>query len=143
MPEQAFALKKYRCGRSPVSKISDNEDATAPLWNSEMLSVKNSVGEPIPAVGQPSEEGSKSPSFVNGQHAGHVLPKKPAGAKAASKFNEFEREVTTASSQARSESCDTEVLAGGSSDKSIWSRGNSFDFREVAIVGNVQVVMLQ
>ena len=65
MPLQAVALKKYRCGTSPVSKMSDNEHATAPLWNSEVLSVKNPVGEPIPELPQPSEEGSKHPSSVD------------------------------------------------------------------------------
>jgi hypothetical protein len=59
MPLQAVTLKKYRCGTSPVSKISDNEDATAALWYSEILSVKNPVGEPIPELPQASEEGSK------------------------------------------------------------------------------------
>jgi len=48
MPRHAVALKKNRCGTSPISKISDNEDAAPSLWNSEMLSVQNSVGEPIP-----------------------------------------------------------------------------------------------
>ena len=52
IPRQALALKKYRRGTSPVSKMSDNEHATAPLWNSEVLSVKNSVGEPIPEFPQ-------------------------------------------------------------------------------------------
>ena len=64
MPLQAVALKKYRGGISPVSKISDNEDATAPLWNSEELSVKHSVGEPIPEFDQPPENGTKVPSAV-------------------------------------------------------------------------------
>ena len=64
IPAQAFGLKKYRCGRSPVSKISDNEHTAAPLWHSEMLSVKNPVGEPIPEFCQPSEEGSKILSAV-------------------------------------------------------------------------------
>jgi hypothetical protein len=64
MPRQAVALKENRCGTSPVSKISDNEDATAPLWNSEKLSVQDSVGEPIPEFDQPSEEGTKVPSSV-------------------------------------------------------------------------------
>jgi len=64
MPLQAVELKKNLCGRSPVSKISDNEDATAALWNSKVLSFKNSVCEPIPELCQPSEEGSKIPAFV-------------------------------------------------------------------------------
>jgi hypothetical protein len=64
IPAQAFALKKYRRGRSPVSKISESEDATAALWYSGILSVKNPVGEPIPEFRQPSKEGAKIPSFV-------------------------------------------------------------------------------
>jgi hypothetical protein len=42
------SLKKYRSGTAPVSKISDNEDATAALWYSGVLSVKHPVGPPIP-----------------------------------------------------------------------------------------------
>ena len=62
MPRQAVALKKNRCGTSPVSKISDNEHATAPLWNSEELSVKHSVRETVPEVFQRPEDGAKVPS---------------------------------------------------------------------------------
>src|SRR3954471_4306206 len=76
IPLQARALKKNRCGTSPVSKTSDNEHATAPLWNSEVLSVKNSVGEPIPEFRQPSEEGTKSSCSIR-QDAGDVLPNHP------------------------------------------------------------------
>jgi len=55
MPLQAVALKKNRGGTLPVSNMSDNEHATAALWNSKVLSVKNSVGEPIPEFCQPSK----------------------------------------------------------------------------------------
>jgi len=64
MPLQAVLLKKYRCGTSPVSKTSDNEHASAALWNSEILSVKNSVGEPIPDFPQRPEEDTKIFSSV-------------------------------------------------------------------------------
>src|SRR5690606_37491247 len=37
MPRQAVALKKYRCGSSPVSKMSDNEHTAASLGHSEVL----------------------------------------------------------------------------------------------------------
>jgi hypothetical protein len=79
IPRQAVALKKYRRGTSPVSKMSDNEDAAPSLGYSEVLSVKNSVGDPIPELPQDSEKGSKRPSVVNRQDAGHVLPHQPAG----------------------------------------------------------------
>jgi hypothetical protein len=62
MPLQAVGLKKNRCGTPPVSKMSDNKHASAPLWNSEVLSVKNPVGEPIPELSQRPEEGAKIPS---------------------------------------------------------------------------------
>lgn len=65
MPAQALPLKKYRRGTSPSSKMSDNEHATAPLRNSEELSVKNPVGEPIPEFAQDSEDGSKRPSSID------------------------------------------------------------------------------
>jgi hypothetical protein len=48
MPAQAFALKKYRHGTAPVSKMSDNEDAAAALGHSEELSVQDSPGATIP-----------------------------------------------------------------------------------------------
>jgi hypothetical protein len=64
MPLQAVALKKYRCCTSPVSKVSDNEHTAAALCHSEVLSVKNPVGEPIPELAQRPEEDSKIFSSV-------------------------------------------------------------------------------
>jgi hypothetical protein len=57
--------------------MSDNEDATPSLGYSEMLSVKNSVGDPIPEFDQHPEKGSKRPSVVDRQDAGDVLPHQP------------------------------------------------------------------
>jgi len=65
IPRHALALKKYRRGTTPVSKMSDKEDATAALGNSNVLSVKNSVGEPIPELPQESDKEAKRPSSVN------------------------------------------------------------------------------
>jgi hypothetical protein len=64
MPLQAVALKKNRCGTLPTSKMSDNEHAAAALWNSKELSVKHSVGEPIPEFDHAPENGTKVPSSV-------------------------------------------------------------------------------
>jgi hypothetical protein len=71
IPAQALALKKYRGGTSPVSKTSDNEHTVPSLGDgapvavhSHILSVQNSVGEPIPEEPQEPEEGTKVPSFV-------------------------------------------------------------------------------
>jgi hypothetical protein len=52
IPRQAFALKKYFSGISPVSNTRDKEHTVAPLWNAEVFSVKNAVGEPIPEFRQ-------------------------------------------------------------------------------------------
>jgi hypothetical protein len=63
MPLQAVALKKNRCGTSPVSKMSDNEHTFPSLGQVEVLSVQASVGPPIPDEAQAPEEGREiSPS---------------------------------------------------------------------------------
>jgi len=55
IPAQARALKKYRCGTAPVSKMSDNEhtpsslrDSPSKPVHSDVLSVQHSVREPVP-----------------------------------------------------------------------------------------------
>jgi hypothetical protein len=95
IPAQAFALKKYRRGSLPASKMSDNEDAAAALGHSEELSVQNSVRDPIPEFDQRPEHGSKCPSRVNRQDAGDVFPDDPAGAQALSQSEKLQREVAT------------------------------------------------
>jgi len=64
IPAQAVGLKKNLRGSTPVSKTCDNEDSTATLRDSEVLSVQHSVGEPIPELDQRPEEGTKVPSTV-------------------------------------------------------------------------------
>jgi hypothetical protein len=72
MPLQAFALKKYRGGTGPVSKMSDNEETPASLrdgaWKavcSDKLSIQNSPPDvAIPAFDQAPEDGTKIPSAV-------------------------------------------------------------------------------
>jgi hypothetical protein len=119
MPRQAVALKKYRCGTSPVSKISDSEDATPALGYSEVLSVQDSVGPPIPEFFQAPEEGSKVPSSARRQDSGHILPHHPAGACAASKSKKLKGQVATVVIQSTSESGDGEGLTGGSAHENI------------------------
>jgi hypothetical protein len=62
IPAHAVGLKKNLCGSTPVSKTRDNEDSTAALRDSEVLSVQHSVSEPIPEFDQRPEEGTKVPS---------------------------------------------------------------------------------
>ena len=51
IPAQALALKKYRCGIGPVSKIDDNEHTLASLGQAEILSVEKPPCRPCPWPG--------------------------------------------------------------------------------------------
>src|SRR3546814_20255236 len=119
MPDQAFALKKYRCGRSPVSKISDNEDATAPLGNSEVLSVENAVGEPIPEFAQRPEEGAKIPSAVAGQYARDVFPDRPPRPVSVGDGEIGEHEGASRIFQSSTQPCNAKRLARRSSNEDV------------------------
>ena len=106
--------------------MSDNEHTAPSLWDgtsvsvhSDELSVQHSVGPPIPEFCQPPEDGSKIPSSVIRQDTGHVLPNQPPGPQSLSKPKKLEREVATRSVQARSQSGDAEVLAGGATHEKI------------------------
>jgi hypothetical protein len=144
IPRQAVALKKYRCGSSPVSKISDNEDATAPLRNSKVLSVKDSVGDAIPEFAHAPENGTKVPSASRRQDAGDVLPYQPSGAESLSKPKKLECQVATVIGQTASKSSDRERLAGGSSNKKVdWLILPALDRGEVAMQRDIGIVMAQ
>lgn len=62
IPDAAFGLKQYFRRSGAVSKMSDNDDTTASLGDSEVLSVQHSVGEAIPAFAQPPEDGTHPPA---------------------------------------------------------------------------------
>jgi hypothetical protein len=144
IPAQAFALKKYRRGSSPVSKMSDNEHATAPLGNSEELSVKNPVGEPIPAFCQPPEEGSKIPPSTGGQDTRDVFPDHPSGSKPPSNCQIDEHEVASRIIESLSESRDAEALTGGAANEKVnCSNVPLLKLCHVAEVRNVGVVVRQ
>jgi hypothetical protein len=119
MPAQALGLKKYCRGRSPVSKMSDNEDATAALGHSEELSVQDSPGEPIPEFPQRPEQASKRPSAVNRQDAGDIFPENPARPSQADKAEKDEGQVTTRVVQSLSQAGDRERLARRAPDDEV------------------------
>jgi hypothetical protein len=108
IPAQAFALKKYRRGSLPRSKMSDNEDATASLGHSEELSVQHSSGATIPEVRQRPDDGAKVPSAVRRQDTRDVFPDSPSGPKTASKLAKLDGQVATRVIQAASPSGDGE-----------------------------------
>jgi hypothetical protein len=86
--------------------MSDNEHATAPLGNSEVLSVKDTIGELIPEFPHRSEKGSKVISSVARQDARDIFPNEPTGPQSLSKLNISECQPRTLSSHSRSLSCD-------------------------------------
>ena len=143
IPAQAFALKKYRRGTAPVSKMSDNEDATASLGHSEELSVQDSPGATIPEFRQRPEDGAKVPSAVRGQDTGDVFPDDPPRPQSASKPAKLDGQVATRVIQAASSSGDREGLAGSSSGQNVDWTADVLDRREVAKVLNVGVAMRQ
>jgi hypothetical protein len=151
IPAQAFGLKKYRCGTGPASRISDNEHTPASLRDSpskpvhsHVLSVKHSVGEPIPEFAQAPEEGAKVPSSVAGQDAGDVFPNQPLGAIAVSDGKIGECEVAPRVSQSLAKARDRERLAGRAGDESIDSCIRPFlETGQIAQVRDAGVVVRQ
>ncbi len=147
--EQAFAVKKNRRGTSPVSKISDNEHTTPPLWDSiweaacsDVLSVKNPVCDPIPEFAQHPEEGSKIPSSVRRQDAGDVLPDQPAGPIPRCNSAKGEHEVSPRVSQPFSQPRNAEGLTWGSTAKDIdICIRPLLEFRHVAPILDVRVMV--
>ena len=124
IPAQAFPLKKYRHGTAPVSKMSDNEDATASLGHSEELSVQHSPGATIPEFRQRPDDGAKVPPAVRGQNAGDVFPDDPPRPQSASKAAKLDGQVATRVLQAAASSGDGEGLAGGPSGQNVdWTCG--------------------
>jgi hypothetical protein len=87
IPAQAFWLKKNRRGRSPISKISDKYASAASLRDSEVFSIKRSVGDTIPEFSQrPDKGGEIGASRLTGRiDAAHVLPDDPSGEKLSNK----------------------------------------------------------
>src|SRR5262249_42721031 len=69
MPWSAFRLKKYFSG-AVSSKIDDNKHPSAPLWDSEVLSVKNPVGNVHrPAFLKRTEDAREIASRLTGECA--------------------------------------------------------------------------
>jgi hypothetical protein len=114
--------------------MSDNEHTAASLGHAEELSVKHSVGEPIPELDQTPEDGTKIPSSIRRQDAGDVLPNQPPGPQSVSQPKIFKGQVATVVAQSSSEAGDAERLARCSSDQNVdWFISTRFDRGEVAM----------
>jgi hypothetical protein len=121
IPAHAVGLKKNLCGSTPVCKTRDNEDSTATLRDSEVLSVQHSVSEPIPEFDQRPEEGTKVRSFgfTRTEQAWDVLKDEPSGLELISDSNKHETEVAPRVVESLAESGDGEGLARSPSDQKV------------------------
>jgi hypothetical protein len=111
MPAQAFGLKKYRCGISPVSNISDSEDALPPLRHAEVLRVKHCPCERIPEFIHRSQEKPEVSSIGGRQKTGNILEDEPTGLKSRNNSEGDEGHVATRIIQSETFSSDTVGLA--------------------------------
>jgi len=80
MPVAAFGLKQYLDRSGRVSKTSGKEDATAPLGDSEELSIQNSPRHAVPEFIQVPEDGTEIASPVDRQEPRDILAEEPTGA---------------------------------------------------------------
>jgi hypothetical protein len=119
IPAHAVGLKKNLCGSTPVSKTRDNEDSTATLGDSEVLSVQHSVSEPIPEFDQRPEEGTKIFSSVTTEQTWHVFKDDPSGLELISESKKHETEVAPRVVESLAESGDGEGLARSPSDQKV------------------------
>src|SRR5690606_15253807 len=120
-PLAAFGLKKYLDGTGCVSKTSDNEHTTASLGHSEVLSVKHTVGPPIPEFPQRPDDGSHVLAPVGRQKSRDVFDDHPTGAELIKDASELEEESGPLASQPSTVSSHREVLAGkASANKVNW-----------------------
>lgn len=117
--------------------MSHNEDSTASLGHSEVLSVQHSVGDMIPEFSQRPDKGTKVAPSPGAVHAGDVFPHKPAGSQATSQSEIRPEKLTTRVVQSASLAGDGERLAGSSPDKNInvpWAERPVFVAIEVSKV---------
>ncbi len=63
--------------------MSDKVDSTASLRDAESRRVKQPIGDTIPAVCQPAEDGCEVTSVIAGKQAGDVLDDNPSRANAS------------------------------------------------------------
>jgi hypothetical protein len=102
-----------------VAKMRDNEDSTASLGNSEVLSVQDPEGPPIPEFAQRPEEGSKIPSSVRRQDTGDVFPDQPRDLETLCHSEVDEHEVSAGVVESFAETGDREALAGGAAHENV------------------------
>jgi hypothetical protein len=118
MPEQAFGESKY-FGSGDASRMSDNEETTAALRNSEPLAVQNSPGDAIPELNKGADNGAEIPSSAGGEQTRYILPDNPGGAELSDEPVELPPERATVASQAAALACNAVILARESPTENI------------------------
>nr|WP_232525875.1 hypothetical protein [Paracoccus yeei] len=114
MPVAAFWLKKYFSGISPVSMHGNNVDATALLGDSEILAVKHTPRDVIPAPVQRLENDGKVTSSVARQKPVDVFEDNGPWVACSNEAHKVVKESRLGPSKPRPwpHSCKAEVLAG-------------------------------
>jgi len=101
MPVAAFWLKKYFSGTSPVSMHGNNVHSTALLGDSEVLAVKHTPCNAIPAFIQRLEYDDEVSSSVAREKAMHVFEDKGAWAARSNEAHKLMKESRLAPSKPR------------------------------------------
>jgi hypothetical protein len=75
------------------------------LCDSEVLSVKHPIGEPIPEFDQRPEEGTKIPSSIATEDTWHIFPNAPLGSIMVKNSNIGKSEVSSRIFKSFSKTC--------------------------------------
>lgn len=111
IPAAAFGLKEY-FGWAWGSKMSDNVDTAAPLWDSEVLRVEYAPRQAEPDVGQRIHDDSEIVSFRGSKEPWNVLDEEPRRPKFLRDAGELEEEAAAFPRKSGPLAGDAEVLAG-------------------------------
>jgi hypothetical protein len=99
--------------------MSNKDDSTASLGDSEVLSVQNPVADAIADFCQGSEECSEVSSLIDAKSTWDIFPDEPFWLQFVNQPDKGKGEVTTWVIQSLSESSDRECLAWGSSNNKV------------------------
>jgi hypothetical protein len=90
--------------------MSDNEDSTASLGDSKVLSVQDSAGDAITAFNQRPLDGSIIPSSVRRQETGDVFKNEPLRLQLFKKSEILPKESRPLAVESGSTPCEAKVL---------------------------------
>ena len=116
IPAAARADSENRGGAVGVRMSSttegENEHPSSALGHSEVLSVKNPVGPPVPEFPQATEERPKVAAGIAGEESRNVLEEDGGRSVSLHKVEDRERESRSGAGETAPSSGDAEVLAG-------------------------------